>query len=756
MSHIVIIGAGPTGVGAALRLSDLSIRDWIAIEAGSQVGGLSVTDCTKEGFLFDMGGHVIFSHYPYFDSALDSTGLAWKNHVRAAYVYMHGTRIPYPFQLNVTGLPEPVRSECIEGALASSDVSTAKADNFDDWFTRGMGSGIARNFMRPYNRKVWATDPKDMSTSWLGERVATIDKDELRKRVASNTVRSGWGPNSTFRFPKEGGTGNIYKQLVEQFIAPHHLRLNTRAIGFTEKGVLLDNGEVIESRAVISTMHLADAADMCGLSTEMTRNSLRTVSTHVVGIGFRGTPREELKATSWMYFPEPEVPFYRATVFSNYGNNVPPSDVRLPTKWKVTSDGILLGSEISREGPYWSLMMEVSEAPEDSERDGAELIAACARVCVVLGLVEEEAQIVSVYHRRLPYGYPVPTLARDTEALRLRTALETARPYPILSRGRFGAFLYEVANQDHSFMQGVEAVERLVNGGRELTVVSPNRVNGKSKDSKKLRALLPQSLTSACFHDYEVVVAAYSEPLDWIAALPAALRGRVRVFIKKEGRSSEDVPNGVLSIDHLENVGRESDTFLRYIVERYDSLPSRVMFLQGYPLDIDDRTFEDFFDKHRGKPVILSGIDRILSTVVQSSASNAPYLPLIGVRFKSEYVCEDGLIRSGPWREDKGLEKEFTIDMGTPWYGWGISEFLGDAPLPKRIWWWETAQFSTSKEALQRVPRRTWELCLHGVTDVSQDRIAPSTINPRLGHSMERLWAYLLPPESMLSKFTQV
>lgn len=747
MSHIVIIGAGPTGVGAALRLVDLNIRDWVLIESASHVGGLSMTDCTQAGFLFDMGGHVLFSHYPYFDSALDNAGLAWRNHVRAAYVYMHGTRIPYPFQLNVTGLPEPMRSECIAGALASSDGSTADADNFDDWFTQGMGEGIARHFMRPYNRKVWATAPEDMGTGWLGERVATIDKDELRRRAASNTMKNGWGPNSTFRFPDEGGTGAIYRQLVEQFIAPHHVRLNTRVVGFGKEGVLLENGEIIESKAVISTMHLADAADMCSLATKMTRKALRTISTHVVGLGIRGTPSEELQATSWMYFPEPEVPFYRATVFSNYGDNVPPPHVRLRTKWTVTSDNLVPGSEIETEGPYWSLMMEVSEAPEDSGLASAELTAACARACVTLELIEEEAQIVSIYHRRLPHGYPVPTLARDAEASRLRTALETARSYPILSRGRFGAFLYEVANQDHSFMQGVEAVERLVDGGRELTIASPDTVNGKSKASEELRALLPQAFTSACFHDYELVVAAYSEPLDWIAALPAALRARVRVFIKKAGRPVDDVPDGVLSVDYLENVGREGDTFLRYIVQRYDSLPSRVMFLQGYPLDLDDQDFEDFFDKHRGKPVILSGIDRIVSTVVQSSTGDAPYLPLIGVQFKSASVGEDGLLRTGPWREDKDLEKEFIIDMSTPWYGWGISEFLGDAPLPECIEWWESAQFSASREALQRVPRRTWELCLHGVTDVSQDRIAPSRVNPRLGHSMERLWMYLLRPE---------
>lgn len=36
-----------------------------------EAGGLACTDITKEGFLFDMGGHVIFSHFVYFDQLID-------------------------------------------------------------------------------------------------------------------------------------------------------------------------------------------------------------------------------------------------------------------------------------------------------------------------------------------------------------------------------------------------------------------------------------------------------------------------------------------------------------------------------------------------------------------------------------------------------------------------------------------------------------------------------------------------------------
>ena len=56
----------------------------------AEAGGLACTDVTPEGFLFDMGGHVIFSHYQYFDELLDtavgSGADFWNTLQRVSYV----------------------------------------------------------------------------------------------------------------------------------------------------------------------------------------------------------------------------------------------------------------------------------------------------------------------------------------------------------------------------------------------------------------------------------------------------------------------------------------------------------------------------------------------------------------------------------------------------------------------------------------------------------------------------------------------
>jgi hypothetical protein len=56
----------------------------------------------------------------------------------------------------------------------------------------------------------------------------------------------------------------------------------------------------------------------------------------------------------------------------------------------------------------------------------------------------------------------------------------------IWSRGRFGSWRYEVGNQDHSFMLGVEAVDNIVSGAVELTLNYPDFVNGRQNTERRL------------------------------------------------------------------------------------------------------------------------------------------------------------------------------------------------------------------------------------------------------------------------------
>lgn len=57
-----------------------------------------------------MGGHVIFSHYQYFDELLDTAVGSgenfWNTLQRVSYVWIKDRWVAYPFQNNISALPQ--------------------------------------------------------------------------------------------------------------------------------------------------------------------------------------------------------------------------------------------------------------------------------------------------------------------------------------------------------------------------------------------------------------------------------------------------------------------------------------------------------------------------------------------------------------------------------------------------------------------------------------------------------------------------
>ena len=89
-------------------------------------------------------------------------------------------------------------------------------------------------------------------------------------------------------------------------------------------------------------------------------------------------------------------------------------------------------------------------------------------------LIESREDVISVWYKSLDYGYPTPSLDRDKAINKVVPELDKLDIY---SRGRFGGWKYEVSNQDHSLMQGVEIVNKLELGINEVTFTFPGTAN---------------------------------------------------------------------------------------------------------------------------------------------------------------------------------------------------------------------------------------------------------------------------------------
>ncbi|MBF0234343.1 MAG: FAD-dependent oxidoreductase [Desulfamplus sp.] len=475
--NIIIIGAGPCGLGAAWRLNELGHHNWSLYEKNSYPGGLSASFKDNQEFWWDIGGHVLFSHYAYFDNVMDRVmdkESEWLYHDRSAWVWMNNRFIPYPIQNNIHRLPKEVFSECINGLLdiqTNNIASKSNLKHFGDWIDAGFGQGLAKHFLRPYNYKVWAYPVEEMSHNWVGERVAKVDI----KRILDNHIFDkddiGWGPNSRFRFPKFRGTGAIWEKVTEH-LPQEKINLNAKLkrININEKTVEFQDGTIQKYDLIISTIPVTDLAslshfqtdsksgdDLFSKITDKARTYLKYSSTHVAGLALKGEPPDHLTDKCWIYFPENDNPFYRVTVFSNYSpNNVP--DIR-------TS---------------WSLMCEVSESPMKPVNHD-KIMEDVIQGAINTRLIRDRSQINHTWHKRVEKGYPTPSIERNRALFPILKRFEEAG---ILSRGRFGAWRYEVGNMDHSFMQGVEAAGQALYQGEELTLWYPEVVNSAHPSEK--------------------------------------------------------------------------------------------------------------------------------------------------------------------------------------------------------------------------------------------------------------------------------
>ena len=443
---IVILGAGPTGLGAAYRLQELGYRNWAIYERNPYVGGLATSFVDSAGFTYDIGGHVMFSHYKYFDDLVDKLlGDNYTEIMREAWVWMMDRFVPYPFQNNISYLPREVVLECLLGLIEAGKNPEAvqQAETFDELIDAQFGVGIAKYFMKPYNFKVWAHPITHMSRDWLGERVAMPNLERILKNILLEQPDKGWGPNNKFKYPLYGGTGGLYTPFVKYIKDNLHLNKTAVTVDKDAKQVHFSDGEVVDYDLLLTTMpldllvhRLNDAPDAIREATKGLHHS----SGFIVGVGVnRPTPSEKC----WLYFPEESSPFYRVTYLSNYSPYITPDE-----------NHFLLLTETSRS----------EHKPEDKNT----IIDRVIQGLLNTQLLEpaDLDKIASTYLIDVDYSYPVPTIDRNA-------ALGTIQPYlmehGIYSRGRFGAWEYEIGNMDHSVMQGVELVNDWLLGEPETT-----------------------------------------------------------------------------------------------------------------------------------------------------------------------------------------------------------------------------------------------------------------------------------------------
>lgn len=208
----------------------------------------------------------------------------------------------------------------------------------------------------------------------------------------------------------------------------------------------------------------------------------------------------------------------------------------------------------------------------------------------------------------------------------------------------------------------------------------PDSIMNKLKVIHRVKSLVEQK-NIPCYlkikGDYVLVVSKYKENTHWTKKYE-----NVRVYDKFNDKD-------------LSNIGREAHTYLTYILNNYENLPSNVYFSQGW---IQDHTDESIFKTGKYSCALI------------------------------ESYTDNGHIKQYNGKYTFPKEK---LDIKS-WFHKYVDDSV-DLEKPIHIWW--NAIFPLKREYILSRPKEYYQMLL--------DLIPKNGNNPEIGHYFERSWYYI-------------
>ena len=173
LRSLLIVGAGPAGLTAALNAATIGWQVTILEKDPEYVGGISRTVC-HEGYRFDIGGHRFFS------KSAEVTQW-WKDRLpddfiqvrRLSRIYYRGKFFDYPLKpwnaLSNLGLFTSIA--CVLSYVWARLFPRKPETSLEDWVTNRFGRRLFRIFFKTYTEKVWGIPTSELSADWAAQRI---------------------------------------------------------------------------------------------------------------------------------------------------------------------------------------------------------------------------------------------------------------------------------------------------------------------------------------------------------------------------------------------------------------------------------------------------------------------------------------------------------------------------------------------------------------------------------------------------------
>lgn len=452
---VLVLGGGLPGLSAAHWLTRQGVEAEV-FERAPEVGGLART-IERNGFRYDFGGHRFFSRSNEIQETLEELLGPDLVEVKASSKIFYRGRL-YEYPISPRDVLEGLGSQqaalalwSLVGARAASLVKRGQHFSLEEWLVAEFGETLYRAFFKDYNEKVWGVPCHRLSVELASRRIrgiaftSVLGQSFLPRKILADP-RSSYA----FLYPRLG-----IGQLASRFAAA----IQRRNVIRTEATVT----EVRVKKARVESVVYRDATDR-----EIEVHATDIVSSlplprllflinprppHDVLASARALlfrdlvaicleiAKERVMSDSWIYVPEPSIPFARVLEPRNWSSAMAPSG--------MTS---LVAEHYCFEGDAtWA-------------RTDAELIeSAITSLADHMKLIRRE-DVQGGFAIRIKKPYPVYQLGYYEHLIRIQRYLKSLVNLQTVGRG--GMFKYY--NVGHLVESGIRAAENVFGAGHDL------------------------------------------------------------------------------------------------------------------------------------------------------------------------------------------------------------------------------------------------------------------------------------------------
>lgn len=318
---IAIIGSGIAGLATGQFLQRRGYNRFHIFEAKKDVGGVA-SSYKVDGFTFDYGIHGLYTkHTEVFELLSDAIAGEHLSFDCKIADYWHSFECKHPIYHHLKGLPNSILFSSLHSFVNREQHSLPSTLNFDVWCRNKFGDVMAKEFILPYISKFWATDPKELTSDWMGGRIKVPELVQLLR----GAVEGSSGHDHYVRrvyYPNSGGFGSYASALSTGL--PITTNAKVEKIYHREKIFQLNTGELIKYDRLVSTVPLPMLVSLLpDIPDHILRNAslLRATSLALISLGIS---RSNVIDHHWVYVLDKDISIARLSSPSLWSNNGAP------------------------------------------------------------------------------------------------------------------------------------------------------------------------------------------------------------------------------------------------------------------------------------------------------------------------------------------------------------------------------------------------------------------------------------------------